>query len=69
MIREDDIEVYIRGVVYRNKINKVVNKLISRMKWVALRSKYEIFEKAIEGGVAIKNANVKRQTDMLERVK
>jgi len=46
-----------------------VNKLISRMKWVALRSKYEIFEKAIEGGVAIKNANVKRQTDMLERVK
>ena len=38
------------------------------MKWIPLRSKYEIFEKAIEGGISIKKANIKRQTDMLERV-
>jgi len=57
-----------RGVAYRNKINKVVNKFMSRMKWIPLKSRYEIFEKAIEGGHAIKTANIKRQTDMLDRV-
>jgi len=41
---------------------------MSRMKWVPLRNKYDIFEKAIEGGMQIKNANIKRQTDMLDRV-
>jgi|LauGreDrversion4_2_1035121.scaffolds.fasta_scaffold346694_2 hypothetical protein len=68
LIREDDIEVYMRGVTYRNKINKVVNKFMSRMKWVPLRNRYDIFERAIEGGIAIKNANIKRQTEMLDRV-
>jgi len=68
LIREDDIEVYMRGVTYRNKINKVVNKFMSRMKWVPLRNRYDIFEKAIESGISLKQANIKRQTDMLERV-
>jgi hypothetical protein len=68
LIREDDIEVYMRGVTYRNKINKVVNKFMSRMKWVPLRNRYDVFERAIEGGIALKNANIKRQTDMLDRV-
>jgi hypothetical protein len=28
LIREDDVEVYIRGVVYKNKVSRVVNKFI-----------------------------------------
>ena len=47
LIREDDIEVYVRGTTYRNKINKTVNKLISRLKWLALDQKYAIMESAI----------------------
>jgi hypothetical protein len=34
LVREDDIEVYIRGVAHRNKINKLVNKYMSRLKWL-----------------------------------
>lgn len=41
---------------------------MSRMKWVPLRNRYDIFEKAIEAGSALKNVNIKRQTDILERV-
>lgn len=37
LIREDDIEVYIRGVSHRNKINKLVNKFMSRLKWLPMK--------------------------------
>ena len=39
--------MYIRGVSHKNKINKVVNKVMSRLKWVPMKYKYEIFENAI----------------------
>lgn len=34
LIREDDIEVYLRGVTYLNKVNRSINKLIQRVKWM-----------------------------------
>lgn len=37
LIREDDIEVYTRGVTYRNKINRVMNKFLSRLKWLPMQ--------------------------------
>ena len=36
IIREDDIEVYLRDVTYRNKCSKVINKFMSRLKWSVL---------------------------------
>jgi len=39
LIREDDIEVYIRGVAHRNKINRMFNKYISRLKWLPMLKK------------------------------
>lgn len=48
LIREDDVEVYVRGTTYRNKINKTVNKFMSRLKWLPMHSKYQLFEKSIE---------------------
>ena len=59
-LREDDLEVYVRGTTYRNKINKVMNKFISKLKWLPLEKKYEVFEKAIESHFKIKNANIKK---------
>jgi hypothetical protein len=47
-VRADDIEVFVRGTTYRNKVNKVMNKFLARLKWVALQSKNEIYEKAVE---------------------
>lgn len=47
LIREDDIEVYIRSVCHRSKINKVANKFMSRLKWLPMLKKFEIFETAI----------------------
>ena len=58
MIREDDIEVYIRGVTYANKTTRAINKFMSRLKWFPMLKKYEIFEKSIEGYFEMKNANV-----------
>jgi hypothetical protein len=36
LIREDDVEVYMRGVSYKNKVSKTVNKFLSRAKWLAM---------------------------------
>ncbi len=47
LIREDDVEVYIRGVVYKNKVSRVVNKFIQRIKWLPLHKKTEVFEQSI----------------------
>jgi hypothetical protein len=69
LIREDDIEVYIRGVTHRNKINKLANKLMTRMKWLPMLSKYEIFEKAITAHYKMKSNNLERQNKMHDRVK
>ena len=69
LIREDDIEVYIRGVTHRNKINKLANKLMTRLKWLPMLSKYEIFEKAITAHYKMKSNNLERQNKMHDRVK
>jgi len=60
LIREDDIEVYIRGVSHRNKINKLVNKFMSRLKWLPMKQKYEIFENSITEYFNLKNQNIER---------
>jgi hypothetical protein len=59
-VREDDIEVYIRGVAHKNKINKLVNKYMSRLKWLPQKAKFDIFENSIIDYFATKNANIAR---------
>jgi len=54
LIREDDIEVYLRATTYRNKINKVLNKFLSRAKWVPLKHKFSIYEQAIKAYYQVK---------------
>lgn len=48
LIREDDIEVYTRGVSYNNKVSRVINKFLSRAKWMPLLHRYSIYEKALK---------------------
>lgn len=68
MIREDDIEVYIRGTTYKNKINKTTNKLISHLKWVPMRDKSKIFAASVASMNSLKTQSVKRQQKMADRV-
>ena len=63
LIREDDIEVYIRGTSYRNKINKLVNKFMSRLKWLPMEQSYDILQQAVGMHHDIKEANIKAQID------
>ena len=63
LIREDDIEVYIRGTSYRNKINKLVNKFMSRLKWLPMEQSYDILQQAAGMHHDIKEANIKAQID------
>jgi hypothetical protein len=46
-IRQDDIEVYMRHVVYEGKINKLVNKFMARLKWMPLSERFDIFESSV----------------------
>jgi len=36
-----------RGVAYKNKVNRSINKLIQRVKWLPLLKKSQIFEKTL----------------------
>ena len=47
LIREDDIEVYVRGWTYKNKVNKTANKLLSHLKWVPMRDKSKIYADSV----------------------
>jgi hypothetical protein len=61
LIKEDDVEVFVRSTVYKNKVNKTLNKLISRLKWIANKSKFEIYEQAVGSYFKIKNKNIEQQ--------
>jgi hypothetical protein len=58
LVKEDDIEVYIRGVSHKNKLNKLVNKFMSRLKWLPMKNKYEVFENAVTDHLELKQQNL-----------
>jgi hypothetical protein len=60
LIREDDVEVYMRGVSYRQKLTSVANKFISRLKWLPWLEKQTIFEQSIEQHFKLKQDNLNR---------
>ena len=68
MLREDDIEIFIRSTSYRNKVSKVINKFMSRLKWLPMLHRFAIFEKACESRQAAKNANIERQFKFIEEI-
>ena len=68
LIREDDILIYTRSCSYRNKVSKAVNKFMSRLKWLPMMHRFEIYEKAIESKNAQKEANIKSHLDFIERI-
>jgi hypothetical protein len=61
LVREDDIEVYLRATSYRNKVSRVVDKYISRLKWFPMQHRYSIFEEAVLMGKTIKAENIAAQ--------
>ena len=58
LIREDDVEIWLRSVTYRNKVSKVVNKFMSRLKWLPLQHQYSIYEEAMKRNKQIKDSNI-----------
>ena len=68
LLREDDIEIYTRSVSYRNKVSKVVNKFMSRLKWMPMLHRYEIFEKALESKNNQKAGNIQAQFDFIDEI-
>jgi len=58
LLREDDVEIFTRSTTYRNKVSKLVNKFMSRLKWLPLLHRYNIYEKAIESKHDQKQANI-----------
>jgi hypothetical protein len=57
-IRADDIEVYLRHVAYSTKINKLVNKFMARLKWLALSERFTIFDATVDRYFEIRNQNI-----------
>ena len=68
LIREDDVEIWLRSVTYRNKVSKVVNKFMSRLKWLPMQSQYKIYEEAMKRNKEIKDSNIERQLKLINEV-
>ena len=49
-------------------MSKVVNKFMSRLKWIPMLHRYEIYEKAIESKLQQKELNLKKQFDFIDRI-
>jgi hypothetical protein len=58
LIREDDVEVQTRGITYKNKVSKTVNKFLSRLKWTPLEKRYDIYKRALRTNASIKKKNI-----------
>lgn len=69
LIREDDVEVYLRDVTYKNKLKKVINKFLARLKWIALQDRFDIYQKALIANDKLKRRNIKRQQNYVEKLK
>jgi hypothetical protein len=68
VIRADDVETYLRTVTYDQKINRLMTKYLARLKWLPLHRRFEIFNDATESYFKIKEANVKNQEKLLEKI-
>ena len=45
-------------MTYRNKVSKLVNKFMSRLKWLPMVQRFSIYEKAIESKHRRKMASI-----------
>ena len=61
IIRQDDVEVYLRTVTYDQKISKLMTKFLARLKWLPLYRRFEIWSDSVESFNKIKEANIQRQ--------
>ena len=57
-----------RSVSYRNKVSKVVNKFMSRLKWLPMLKRYNIYKKALESKFEEKMKNLKEQFDFIDKI-
>lgn len=48
-------------------MNKLANKFISRLKWLALCERFQLYQQTTTKYFELRNANVQRQTDALEQ--
>ena len=62
------MQIFSRSCSYRNKVSKTVNKFMSRLKWLPMLHRFEIYEKAIESKLKQKEANIKAQLDFIEKI-
>lgn len=56
----DDVEVYLRQVTYEQKLYKLVNKFVNRMKWLPLYRRFEIWNEAVDEYHKLKESNFNR---------
>lgn len=62
------MQIFSRSCSYRNKVSKAVNKFMSRLKWLPMLHRFEIYEKAIESKLKQKEANIQAQLDFIEKI-
>lgn len=69
LIREDDVEVYLRGVSYKGKLLKLMNKYLSRLKWLPLQNRYEVYESALIANKMLIKQNKKLQKEDIKKIR
>jgi hypothetical protein len=58
----------LRGVAYKSKLLKVMNKFLSRLKWLPLQSRYEVYENALIANKTLIKRNKKRQKEEIKKI-
>lgn len=68
IIKQDDIEVYLRTVCYDQKVNKLMTKFLARLKWLPLHARFDIWNETVESFCKVKENNIHRQEKLLEKI-
>lgn len=69
IIRQDDVEVYLRSITYDQRINRLMSKFLARLKWLPLYRRFEIWTDAVEAFNKIKEGNLSNQEILVEKIR
>jgi hypothetical protein len=58
IIKQDDVEIYLRSICYDQKINRLMSKFLARIKWLPLQARFDIWNETVESYCKIKDLNI-----------
>ena len=68
VLRLDDIDVYLRSITYEEKIMRMADRFVQRVKWLPSSHRFEIYKESVHFFQELRKAEVTRQSEHIEEI-